>query len=91
MTRVETLGAEAALGFLGAVERLLDGRLRQGRHDPEAGRVGMQSILRQVAFQKSLFIDHGVEVVQIDEPAFIAVILQPAVQLQNLFGRALQK
>src|SRR6202162_2402409 len=70
-------------------QSLLYGGVGQGSHDLVAGRVRVQSVFGQILFQQTFGVHHGAEVVEINATRSRAIVLQPAIQLQDFLRRPL--
>src|SRR5439155_21823667 len=68
---------------------LLNRRHGERRHDGVSRLVGVQTIVRKLALEKSSVVYHAVKIVEINKSIGRGIIFQPGVQLQNLVWVAL--
>src|ERR1039457_1206324 len=72
--------------------RVVDCRFRQRGHDFVSRGVRVQTVFSQVAFEKTLVIDHGAEIIKINAVDVRGdVAFQPAVEFENFLRRAAGK
>src|SRR5258706_5708508 len=74
------------LGLLG-LQRLLDGRVHQRRHDLVTRGVGMETVVSELRTQQALIVLQRRMVVEVEKAFFLGVFLHPLVQLQDLVRR----
>ena len=66
----------------------MDGLFGEGGHNGITSLVGMKTVFTQFPFEEAFVVNHGGEIVEIDEFALDGIFLDPFVEGENFYGRA---